>query len=89
MEFLNNMDILSNTETIGWAITAIAVAGVVLNNRRHRACFVLWLASNALSACVHASAAMYALAVRDAIFFALAIHGWFAWRGPKGQKVEM
>ena len=66
-------------ETIGAAITVLAVSGVVLNNRRHRACFALWLVSNAASAAVHIAAGMYSLAARDLIFFALCIHGLILW----------
>jgi len=73
-------------ETLGWIVTVVAVAGVVLNNRRHRACFVLWLASNVISAGIHLSAGMLALTVRDAVFFALAIHGLVCWSRPAGGK---
>lgn len=67
-------------EIIGLIITLISVAGVLLNNARRRECFLLWLFSNALSACVHGVAGMYSLAARDVIFFVLAIHGLYAWR---------
>ena len=36
--------------------TCIAIAGVVANNHRRRACFYLWLVSNGLSFTVHAAA---------------------------------
>lgn len=75
-------------ETIGWIITVIAVAGVVLNNQRRRACFGLWLISNTLSAGVHLAAGMYALATRDVIFFALAIHGLICWSRPMPAKTK-
>ena len=39
-----------NIEIIGWIVTVIAVYGVLLNNRRRRACFAVWLVSNTLSA---------------------------------------
>jgi len=66
-------------EAIGWVVTAVAIAGVVLNNRRRRACFVLWMVSNALTAMLHVHAGLYALAVRDLIFLALAVQGWVLW----------
>ena len=65
--------------TMGWAIAVVAVAGVLLNNARRRECFYLWLFSNGASAVVHACAGMSGLLVRDAVFFALAIHGFWAW----------
>lgn len=70
------MDLL---ETFGWIATAIALMGVWMNNRRRRACFVLWLASNALTFGIHSYAAMWSMAVRDLAFFLLAIHGWWLW----------
>jgi len=45
-----------------------------------RACFVLWLASNTLSAGLHFATGMFALGARDVVFFALAIHGLRSWR---------
>ena len=67
-------------ELFCWMISAAAVAGVILNNFRHRACFVLWLATNAATAAVHVHAGLYGFAARDLIFLALAVHGLHAWR---------
>ena len=64
---------------MGWAIAVVAVAGVLLSNARRRECFYLWLFSNGASAAVHAYAGMSGLLVRDTVFFALAIHGLWAW----------
>jgi len=68
-------------EIIGTAVTVIAVAGVLLNNARRRACFLVWTISNSVSLAVHLmiSPPLYSLAVRDAIFLALAIAGWIQW----------
>jgi nicotinamide riboside transporter PnuC len=66
-------------EIIGWAVTALAVTGVLLNNRRHRGCFFIWMVSNAASGVLHLSAGMIALAVRDALFLILSIAGLVAW----------
>jgi nicotinamide riboside transporter PnuC len=76
------------TEVLGLAVTAIAVAGVLLNNRLDRRCFALWLVSNGLSAGLHVQAAMWALAGRDVIFIALAVAGWQAWRRAAPQRTE-
>ena len=73
---------METIEIIGWIATAIAVAGVWMNNRRRRACFVLWLISNAMTFGIHASAAMWSMATRDLAFFVLAVHGWWLW-GPQ------
>ena len=69
----------SPIELIGIVITIVAVVGVLLNNARRRACFLLWIVSNALSAAVHIHADLYSLAARDAIFLVLAVIGWRQW----------
>jgi len=67
----------------GWIVTVVAVAGVLLNNARRRACFCLWIFSNALSAAIHlvgCGRPLWSLAARDGIFLILAIAGWVQWR---------
>ena len=66
-------------EIIGTMATILAVVGVLANNRRLRWCFLVWLISNGLCLAIHAYAAIWSLMVRDAIFFILAIDGWFRW----------
>lgn len=70
---------MSIIETAGWLATGIALIGVWLNNKHHRACFGLWLVSNATTFGIHVVVGMWALASRDAAFFVLAIHGWLLW----------
>ena len=73
-------------ELIGWLASAGAVAGVLLNNHRLRACFLVWLCTNAISGGLHlrgyalGDGAMLSLAARDAVFMLLAVHGWWKWR---------
>ena len=67
-------------ELIGFIAGAIAVAGVILNNRRVRFCFVLWVVSNTLSMGLHANAGMWSLAFRDLVFLVLAFQGLYMWR---------
>ncbi len=73
-------------EIIGVITTVIAVGGVILNNRKVRWCFCLWMVSNFLSMTIHVLAAvrgnneMWAFAVRDGIFLILAVEGWNKWR---------
>jgi nicotinamide riboside transporter PnuC len=67
-------------ELVGTVATVIAVAGVLLNNRRRRECFYLWIVSNALTLGVHVAAGVWSLAVRDGIFFVLAVEGLLRWR---------
>ncbi len=67
-------------EIIGGFVTVIAVMGVVLNNRKVRWCFVLWIVSNLLSAVIHCSTGPWSLVVRDIIFLGLAVEGWHKWK---------
>jgi len=66
-------------ETIGTIATILAVIGVLLNNRRLRACFIIWFISNAITLAIHYDAGIQSLMVRDAIFLILAVEGWVRW----------
>ena len=66
-------------EIIGIIATVLAVVGVLANNRRLRWCFIIWIFSNALSLAIHVDAAIWSLAVRDAVFLVLAVEGWVKW----------
>ena len=66
-------------EPASWIATAIAIVGVILNNRRRRECFYLWLCSNGLTLVIHLHAGLWALAVRDGVFWCLAVHGLAVW----------
>ncbi len=67
-------------ETFGIISTILAVAGVILNNRKLIACFYLWLLSNGITALIHYDAGIYSLFLRDIIFFGLAVEGLWRWR---------
>jgi nicotinamide riboside transporter PnuC len=70
-------------EALGIIGTVLAVAGTVLNNQRRRACFYVWLVSNAITLTVHVSVGVWSLAARDLIFIVLAIDGLHRWRKPE------
>ena len=72
------------TETLSAIAGILAIVGVVLNNRRLRACFVIWILSNLMSAGLHVDAGLWSLAVRDLVFLCLAVEGWVKW----GRKTE-
>ena len=74
-------------EIIGVLSGILAVTGVVLNNYRLRACFLVWLVSNVASAVIHAHTQTWALFVRDVVFIGLAVHGFFMW-GKKPDKTS-
>lgn len=67
-------------ELWGLLSTALAIAGVILNNRRRRECFYVWIVSNSLTFCVHAWAGLWSLALRDVVFLVLAFDGLRRWR---------
>jgi len=67
-------------EWFGIAATGLAITGCWMNNRRRRVCFLLWGISNLLSLWIHADAAIWSLAVRNAAFLLLAVEGWRKWK---------
>jgi len=77
---------MSNIEIFGWSATAVALVGGWMNNRRRRACFAMWLVSNAITFGIHSAAGMWSLAARDGAFFVMAIHGWWLWRDRRGKE---
>jgi nicotinamide riboside transporter PnuC len=74
------MSLHSIIEIVSGAATIIAIAGVILNNRRRLECFYLWFVSNGLSLAVHACCGLWAMTARDAVFFILAVHGLYSWK---------
>lgn len=72
-------------EIIGTIATVLAVTGVVLNNRRLRCCFLLFLLSNSGSLIIHAQTGIWSLVARDVIFLVLAVEGWIRWGKCKTQ----
>ena len=69
-------------ELVGILATGLAIWGVLLNNRRWRSCFKVWLVSNSLSLGVHVAVGVWSLALRDAVFLVLAVEGLRKWSKP-------
>ena len=67
------------TEIMGYIAGVLAVAGVLLNNRKLIMCFPVWIVSNALCWYLHRQAGLHSLAWRDVMFTVLAIEGWYRW----------
>lgn len=74
-----NQETGSIVDRIGWVATVMSVAGVVLNNFRLWPCFAFWMASNAMSAWIHARTHTRSLLVRDLIFLSLSVLGLWQW----------
>ncbi len=62
-----------------WALTALSLMGVILNIRKHRACFWIWTGTNASWAAIDWWAGLYAQAVLFAVYTGLAVWGLIAW----------
>ena len=67
-------------EKLTWALVAMGIAGVILNNHKNPKCFYLWGFTNA-SWCiwdwVHG---LYSQSFLFLVYFLLAVHGWGKWR---------
>ena len=70
---------ISLLEIVGGFALLLGVTGVILNNRKLRLCFVIWVVGNILSAIVHINTGIASLLIRDAVFTILCIEGWFRW----------
>ena len=66
-------------EIIGTIALILSVLGVILNNRKLRVCFLIWLVSNTLCFIIHISTGVRSLMIRDLIFIILSIEGWIRW----------
>lgn len=62
-----------------WVLTAVSLLGVVLNIKKKRSCFVLWIITNGLWAAVDFYSGLQAQGALFTIYLILAIYGWFAW----------
>jgi nicotinamide riboside transporter PnuC len=62
---------------------ALAVAGVMLSNRKRRSCYICWLVSNFAWAVINWTHGLHIEALQNAIFLYLAVEGIVKWRGEK------
>lgn len=70
-------------ETLLWTTSLISLVGVVLNIYKLRACFVLWLITNAVWAIVDFSHGITSQGALQTVYCALAVWGILKWRKPK------
>lgn len=68
-----------------WAATLIALAGTVLNCKKIRACFYLWLVTNAMWFGWDMFQGLHSRALLDAVQFALAGWGIYEWGKDDGE----
>ncbi len=69
-----------------WVLTALSLLGVVLNIRKDRRGFALWMVTNASWAYIDFKSGLIEQAVLFAVYFLLAVWGWFNWGGSNGNR---
>ena len=70
-------------ETFTWALTALSIIGTVMNIRKDRRCFVIWLFTNGAWAAYDLSIGAIAQAALFFVYFCLAIWGIVEWKKEK------
>ena len=68
-----------------WLVTMISICGVILNIKRRKECFVVWLFTNGIFCLYDFSIKAYAQSFLFFIYVLLAIYGIFEWRTKKGE----
>jgi len=63
-----------------WVLTALSLVGVVLNVRKDRRCFGIWIFTNAGWGIYDAVIGAYAQASLFGIYFLLSIWGIYEWK---------
>lgn len=64
---------------LSWSISSLALLGVVLNIRKHPACFAIWMFTNAAWAVIDLAHGIYAQATLMAIYCMLSVYGFWSW----------
>lgn len=70
-------------ESLPWALTAISIIGVILNIKKDRRCFILWIFTNGAWAVYDFSIGAFAQAALFLVYFCLAIWGIYSWTKEK------
>lgn len=69
------------SQIFAWTATAVALIGTILNVRKLRACFFLWLITNAMWFVWDILNGLPSRAILDLVQFGLAAWGIYEWRG--------
>ena len=72
--------------TLYWITSAAALVGVLLNIRKHVACFWIWAATNAIWTYADLTHDLLPQATLQAVYFGLSIYGIVKWSA--GRKEE-
>jgi len=63
-----------------WILACASLTGVVLNIRKNRACWPLWVGTNSTWAAVDFAAGLPAQGCLMLVYTGMAVWGWVAWR---------
>ena len=69
-----------SADIIGWLVTAVCLAGTILNVKKVRWCFHLWAVGNIAWVVIDIHNRLYSRALLDLVQLALAIWGLWEWR---------
>ena len=63
-----------------WLVTVASLVGTILNIKRRRACFAVWVCTNATWACYDYALGAYAQSALFVCYVGLALWGLWEWR---------
>lgn len=66
-----------------WFLTILSLIGVILNIKKKRACFLIWMCTNFLWTIIDFKKGIPEQGVLFLIYTGLAIWGWFDWKAEK------
>jgi nicotinamide riboside transporter PnuC len=66
-----------------WILVLLGVIGVILNNHRRIECFYVWGITSFCWMIIDFQKGIYSQSALFAIYFMLAIHGWYNWKKEK------
>lgn len=70
---------MSGGEILGWLVMMLSLFGTVLNIKRRRECFFIWVFSNAFWMIVDFTHGIYSQSALHCVYFFLAIWGVLEW----------
>ena len=62
-----------------WIITALSITGIILNIKKHAACYVIWSITNVSWMIYDIRIGAYPQAFMFAVYLCLSVWGLFAW----------
>ena len=63
-----------------WIVSGLALIGVVLNIRKEKSCFLIWIFTNSYFCIYDASIGAFAQAALFGIYFLLSVWGIYEWK---------